>query len=118
MESISVHPSEHEVILDRKGTFAITGVKERTKIGGKTEIQATYIPSNAIQVQNLEPVIDAVDKQLGNISIIVDMINKDEFDEFNDFLDVLITDIASKINIDINDNMIKNIIEKLNRKYN
>ena len=117
VESISSFPEEKEIVLDRSGSFVVTGVKLPNKLrGGYVEIFASYIPKKSItDLTSLTDVIDNIQKQISDIEIIVSYISKDEYYEYYelDSLPILIQHIADGMKIPISNNMITVIEDKL-----
>jgi hypothetical protein len=67
LESISKYPTEREVLLDRGGSFAITGVILPNDEERHVQILASYIPKNSqIGVSHLSESISEIQKQISN----------------------------------------------------
>ena len=116
MESISQYNYEREILLDRGGSFIITGVKIGNK-DERTAVFTTYIPKNSVMnLTSLSGALESVQHQVNDIETIINEISSDDY-MTSESVTFLITSIASKKNIPITTSMIQLIEEKLATKF-
>ena len=92
VESISEHPHEKEVLIDRHGRFAVTLVTTRVDVN---KIFVSYIPKAApiIPPSEFEPAIESAVDQQRTIQRVLEIFPADEYDLFRDDEEALIETI-------------------------
>lgn len=128
IESISDHPDEKEVLIDRFGQFNVTLVKELSTLGGRDKIFISYIPPNSVQATSgsLDEVVNDAVLQINTVEQVVErvleILPQDEYEIFKDDEDSLVDSIQNIFQqvdstLDPDDTIIKLIIKRLAEKY-
>ena len=114
IEDVSRYPQEREVLIERKGAFAITLIdNDAYKV---TKIFTTYIPMRAVHAttQTLDSIVDAASTQVNAINKVISIILKDKKDmtsgDIKSFIEKIYTDVTGNAPTD---NEILEIIKKI-----
>lgn len=122
VESVSEHPEEREVLIDRHGSFSVTLIHEKRE-EKMNKIFVSYIPLKSvnIKVEELGPVIDTAVDSLKTIDRVLDVFSEGEYELFKDDVDALrssVSDLYTSISkTEPTASTIDMIVDRLNLKY-